>query len=157
MRLASWVRKVESLKSIILKDALLFCKLRALPLHSTSKEVRNAQLTTCYYLHIRWTFSDVYCHLINDSLIDAAIAHPHRTHEDYQIGVICALATEKAAIVAMLDETHPKLKKEDGDENEYTLGRIGVHNIVIACLLASLIGNSPAAIITKDMRRSFLI
>jgi hypothetical protein len=39
------------------------------------------------------------------------MADPPRTHEDYQIGVICALATEKAAIVAMMDETHPKLKK----------------------------------------------
>jgi len=62
-------------------------------------------------------------------------AHPTRTHEDYQIGVICALSTEKAAIVAMLDETHPKSKKENGDDNEYTLGRIGVHNVVIASQL----------------------
>jgi nucleoside phosphorylase len=96
---------------------------------------------------------------MNDSLVDAvaAMAHPSRTHEDYQIGVICALATEKAAMVAMLDETHPKLKKEYGDENEYTLGRIGVHNVIIACLLAGLIGNGPAAIVANNMRRSFPI
>ena len=85
------------------------------------------------------------------------MAHPSRTHEDYQIGVICALATEKAAMVAMLDETHPKLKKEKGDENEYTLGRIGVHDIVIACLPAGKTGNGPAAIVAKDMQRSFPI
>jgi len=60
-------------------------------------------------------------------------------------------------MVAMLDETHPKLKKEIGDENEYTLGRIGVHNIVIACLPAGLIGNGPAAIVANNMRRSFPI
>jgi hypothetical protein len=60
-------------------------------------------------------------------------------------------------MVAMLDETHPKLKKENGDDNEYTLGRLGVHNIVITCLLAGLIGNGPATIIANNMRRSFLI
>ena len=74
-------------------------------------------------------------------------AHPPRTHEDYQIGVICALATEKAAMVAILDDPHPKSKKENGDDNEYTLGRIGVHNIVIACLRAGSMGNGPAAIV----------
>jgi nucleoside phosphorylase len=94
---------------------------------------------------------------MSDSLVDIAMAHPLRTYEDYQIGVICALATEKAAMVAMLDENHPKLKKENGDMNEYTLGRIGVHNIVIACLPAGLIGNSPAATVAKDMLRSFPI
>lgn len=57
----------------------------------------------------------------------------------------------------MLDETHPKLKKEDSDENEYTLGRIGVHKVVIACLPAGLIGNGPAAIVANNMRRSFPI
>jgi nucleoside phosphorylase len=60
-------------------------------------------------------------------------------------------------MVAMLDESHPKLKKEKGDENEYTLGRIGVHNVVIACLPAGFKGNGPAAIVAKDMQRSFPI
>ena len=94
---------------------------------------------------------------MSDSLVASAMAHPPRTHEDYQIGIICALAAEKAAMVAMLDETHPKLKKQNGDENEYTLGRIGVHNVVIACLPAGLIGNSPAAIVANNLRRSFPI
>lgn len=85
------------------------------------------------------------------------MAHPPRKHEDYQIGIICALATEKAAAVAMLDESYPRLKKENGDENESALGRIGVHNVVIACLPAGLMGNGPAAIVTSNMRRSFPI
>jgi hypothetical protein len=42
-------------------------------------------------------------------------------------------------MVMMLDETHTRLTKEKGDENEYTLGRIGVHNVVIACLPAGLL------------------
>ena len=85
------------------------------------------------------------------------MAQPLRTHEDYQIGIICALAIEKAAVVAMLDESHPRLKKENGDENDYTLGRIGVHNVVIACLPAGLMGNGPAAIVAVNMQRSFPI
>lgn len=85
------------------------------------------------------------------------MAHPSRTYEDYQIGIICALATEEAAMVAMLDETHPKLKRRNGDQNIYTLGRIGVHNLVIACLPAGLTGNGPAAIVSTNMQRSFPI
>ena len=71
--------------------------------------------------------------------------------------IICALAIEKAAVVAMLDEIHPKLKEVNGDENEYTFGRIGSHNVVVACLPAGLMGNSPAAIVANNMQRSFPI
>jgi hypothetical protein len=41
----------------------------------------------------------------------------------------------------MLDEEHPRLQKKDHDVNDYTLGRIGVHNVAIACLPAGLLGN----------------
>jgi undecaprenyl pyrophosphate phosphatase UppP len=87
----------------------------------------------------------------------ASIGLDSRTHVDYQIGIICALVTEKAAMVAILDETHSKLKKQYSNKNEYTLGRIRVHNVVIACLPAGLIGNSPAAIIANNIQRSFPI
>lgn len=87
----------------------------------------------------------------------ASEIHSLRTHNDYQIGIISALATEKAAMVAMLDETHPKLRKKEGDENEYTLGKIGDHNVVIACLPAGVMGNGPAVAVAKDMRRTFPI
>jgi hypothetical protein len=88
---------------------------------------------------------------MSDRLVDAAKAYPPQTHEDYQIGIICALATEKAAVVAMLDETYPRLKKEKGDENEYTLGRIGIYNVVVACLPAGLMGNGPATIVANNI------
>jgi nucleoside phosphorylase len=67
------------------------------------------------------------------------------------------LALEKAAVKAMLDEEHPKLKRKEHDVNDYILGRIGVHNVTIACLPAGLLGNGPAAIVAEDMKRSFLI
>lgn len=80
-----------------------------------------------------------------------------RTHEDYQIGIICALALEKAAVEAMLDEEHPRLRKKEHDVNDYTLGRVGVHNVVIACLPAGSLGNGPAATVANNMQHSFPI
>jgi nucleoside phosphorylase len=77
--------------------------------------------------------------------------------EDYQIGIICALYTEAAAMIAMLDETHPSLPPQNDDTNDYTFGRIGVHNLVIACLPAGLMGNTPATTVAINMKRSFPI
>jgi nucleoside phosphorylase len=85
------------------------------------------------------------------------MAAPSRTHQDYQIGIICALALEKAAVEAILDEKHPRLKRKEHDENDYTLGEIGDHNVAIACLPAGLLGIGAAAAVAKDMRRSFPI
>jgi nucleoside phosphorylase len=78
-------------------------------------------------------------------------------HNDYTIGVVCALPLEKAAVVAMLDEEHDALTPIEGDENSYTLGRIGVHNIVVACLPAGMTGNNSAATVANDMKRSYQI
>lgn len=78
-----------------------------------------------------------------------------RKKEEYQIGIICALATEKAAMVAMLDETHTKLPKDKTDPNDYTFGQIGVHDVVVACLPAGSMGIGPAAIVANNMKRSF--
>jgi nucleoside phosphorylase len=77
--------------------------------------------------------------------------------EDYQIGIICALHTEAAAMIAMLDESHPTLSPQNDDPNDYTLGRIGIHNLVIACLPAGIIGNTPATTVASNMKRSFPI
>jgi nucleoside phosphorylase len=57
----------------------------------------------------------------------------------------------------MLDEKHDRLPNLKGDGNSYTLGRIGIHNVVVACLPASMTGNNSAATVAKDMQRSFPI
>jgi nucleoside phosphorylase len=67
------------------------------------------------------------------------------------------LATEKAAFEAMLDEKHARLPNIKGDGNSYTLGRIGIHNIVVACLPAGMTGNNSVATVAKDMQHSFPI
>ncbi|TKA72754.1 hypothetical protein B0A49_04593 [Cryomyces minteri] len=85
------------------------------------------------------------------------MSQPRRTRQDYTIGVICALATEKAAVEVMLDEEHPCLDKIEGDDNDYTFGSIGFHNIAVACLPDGKTGNNSAATVAKDMLRSFPI
>jgi nucleoside phosphorylase len=81
---------------------------------------------------------------------------PSLTHDDYTVGWICALPdTELVVARAMLDEEHPMLLADPGDTNAYSLGRIGSHNVVIACLPAEKTGTVSAAIVAKDMLRSF--
>ena len=77
--------------------------------------------------------------------------------EQYQIRIICALHTEAAAVIAMLDERYPKLASQKDDLNDYSFGRIGVHNLVIACLPAGVMGNTPATTVASNMKRSFPI
>ncbi|KAF4770862.1 hypothetical protein HAV15_013230 [Penicillium sp. str.  len=79
------------------------------------------------------------------------------SHSDYTVGWICALPqTELVAAGAMLDDEHPVLPAPDpNDINSYLLGRIGDHNVVIACLPAEQTGKVPAATVAKDMVRSF--
>lgn len=78
-------------------------------------------------------------------------------HGDYTVGWICALPeTELVAAGAMLDEEHPVLPAADPqDMNSYLLGKIGDHNVVIACLPAETTGKVSAATVAKDMLRSF--
>ncbi len=77
------------------------------------------------------------------------------THDHYVVGWICALPIEMAAAAAMLDETHDSLKSDPSDGNVYTLGRIGQHNIVIACLPTDGYGTTNAATVANNMSWSF--
>jgi nucleoside phosphorylase len=77
-------------------------------------------------------------------------------NEDYTVGWICALPLEAASATAMLDEIHEKPRKRlSNDHNVYTLGCIGEHNIVIACLPAGVYGTNPAAMVATQMLSSF--
>lgn len=82
-------------------------------------------------------------------------AVPALSHEDYTVGWVCALPVELTAAMAMLDEEHPVLPQNPQDDNVYTLGRIGEHNVVIACFPAGRTGCSPAATVAAYMRYSF--
>ncbi|KAF7590220.1 hypothetical protein BBP40_003151 [Aspergillus hancockii] len=77
------------------------------------------------------------------------------SHEQYTVGWICALPLEMAAAIAMLDETHEDLPVNPNDNNAYTLGRIGKHNLVIACLPSGQYGTTSATAVAVQLLSSF--
>ncbi|PNP85039.1 hypothetical protein FNYG_01564 [Fusarium nygamai] len=78
-----------------------------------------------------------------------------RTHDDYHVGWVCALPTEQTAAIAMLDHRHEGLPKPPNDNNTYTLGSVGKHSVVIACLPKGKIGNVSAATVATNMISTF--
>ena len=74
---------------------------------------------------------------------------------DYSVGWICAISIELAAVLAILDETHPQLDVTGTDTNIYTFGRIGRHNVVISCLPEGRYGITRAGIVAAHMRSTF--
>ncbi|KAL3705406.1 hypothetical protein TMatcc_009078 [Talaromyces marneffei ATCC 18224] len=73
------------------------------------------------------------------------MAPPTRSHKEYLVAWICALPLEMAAAKAMLDETHSPLSQPPADHNTYTLGSMGDHAVVIACLPYGVYGTTSAA------------
>lgn len=87
------------------------------------------------------------------ALANPKVAQTKYTHDDYTIAWICALPLEMAAAEAMLESFHPQLPLQPGDTNHYTLGHIGPHNIVIACLPEY--GMTPAAVLATHLLYTF--
>ncbi|KAL4975559.1 hypothetical protein BDW66DRAFT_66337 [Aspergillus desertorum] len=77
------------------------------------------------------------------------------SHQDYTVGWICALSKELAAAQALLDELHPPLPHDPSDLNNYTLGCMGAHNVVMACLPSGVMGTVSAARVASNMRSTF--
>jgi nucleoside phosphorylase len=75
--------------------------------------------------------------------------------ENYTVGWVCALPKELTAASAMFDEEHEDLPLPSTDYNTYYLGRIGVHNVVIAGLPKGEIGNNSAATVATRMVSTF--
>lgn len=76
--------------------------------------------------------------------------------EDYAVGWICAISTEYVAAQAFLDEKHGTPSSVSRhDNNNYTLGRIGEHSVVIAVLPDGEYGIASAASVARDMLHSF--
>ncbi|EPS39694.1 hypothetical protein H072_6511 [Dactylellina haptotyla CBS 200.50] len=78
-------------------------------------------------------------------------------HKDYYVGWVCALPKEHVAATAMLDERHTILPKPPNshDDNTYTLGSMGNHNVVIACLPKGKTGTVSAAGVAVHMVTTF--
>jgi len=77
-------------------------------------------------------------------------------NNNYTVGWICAITTELVAAQAFLDEKHegPEYISRN-DDNNYTLGKIGKHNVVIAVLPDGEYGIASAASVARDMQHSF--
>ncbi|KAF5120440.1 Ankyrin repeat, PH and SEC7 domain containing protein secG [Metarhizium anisopliae] len=74
----------------------------------------------------------------------------------YTAGWICAIATEYVAAIECLDEEHGRPQYlAPQDNNDYTLGRVGSHNVVIAVLPYGEYGTASAASVATSMMHSF--
>ncbi|KAF4341757.1 purine and uridine phosphorylase [Fusarium beomiforme] len=75
---------------------------------------------------------------------------------DYTVGWICAITTEYVAAQAFLDIKHQGPESlSPHDNNDYVLGEIGKHNVVIAVLPDGEYGIASAASVARDMLHSF--
>ncbi|XP_044723873.1 ankyrin repeats (3 copies) domain-containing protein [Hirsutella rhossiliensis] len=77
------------------------------------------------------------------------------SHNSYTVGWICALPKEQTAATVMLDHVHPELPNPPNDANIYTLGSIGAHDVVIACLPKGKYGTISAATVATRMVDTF--
>jgi nucleoside phosphorylase len=76
--------------------------------------------------------------------------------KDYTVGWISAISTEYVAAQTFLDKKHEWLEYvSTNDNNDYTLGKIGKHNVVIAVLPDGEYGLATAAGVARDMVHSF--
>jgi nucleoside phosphorylase len=71
------------------------------------------------------------------------------------VGWVCALAVELAAAQEMLDEEDETPQISTHETNTYTCGRLGEHNVVIACLPEGQMGTNSAAAVAVQMMSAF--
>jgi len=76
--------------------------------------------------------------------------------KDYTVGWICAVNTEYVAAQAFLDKEHARPEElSPNDNNDYILGELGGHKVVIAVLPDGEYGISSAASVAREMLHSF--
>ncbi|KAJ4855925.1 ankyrin repeats (3 copies) domain-containing protein [Trichoderma breve] len=79
-----------------------------------------------------------------------------KPNAEYTVGWICAATTEYVAARAILDEKHAGPEKvSQANQSDFTLGRIGKHNVVIATLPTGEYGTASAATVAADMSHNF--
>ncbi|KAB8217056.1 purine and uridine phosphorylase [Aspergillus novoparasiticus] len=78
------------------------------------------------------------------------------THEDYEVGIVCALWKELLAVRALFDLPHPDLgEKDENDPNSYCLGRMKGFNVVAAGLPDDDYGMNSATNVASHLIRTF--
>jgi nucleoside phosphorylase len=80
-----------------------------------------------------------------------------QSRDEFEIGIICALPLEVDAVEALFDEHYDELgqiyRKQAGDANTYTTGRISGHHVVLAYMPG--MGNRSSASVALGLRISF--
>jgi hypothetical protein len=72
--------------------------------------------------------------------------------KNYTVGWICPITTEFVAAQAFLEEQHEGPKEgAPNDNNNYALGKIGSHNVVVAVLPDGEYGTTSTAAVARDM------
>ena len=74
-------------------------------------------------------------------------------HHSYHVGWICAVETEYVVACELLDKEHATAYHDE--HNQYTCGRMGSHNVVLACLPSGKYGIASATSVAQNMLRSF--
>lgn len=74
------------------------------------------------------------------------------SRDEYTVACICPMGVELAAVEAMLDEIHGSLLSSR-DQNTYTLGRMGAHNVVVVVMPE--IGTNMAATVATQLLNDF--
>lgn len=75
--------------------------------------------------------------------------------EDFAVGWICAITTEYVAAQAFLDEEYDEQLHFPNNRNDYVLGKIGKHNVVISVLPIGEYGTASAARVAEAMMHNF--
>ncbi|KAE8359627.1 hypothetical protein BDV27DRAFT_162459 [Aspergillus caelatus] len=87
--------------------------------------------------------------------LDDNSPRPRRSQSSYTVGWICAVVPEHVAATVFLDEEHERLENlSSNDNNTYKFGKIGEHNVVIG-VMPNASGTTSAALVARDMLRSF--
>jgi nucleoside phosphorylase len=80
---------------------------------------------------------------------------PSLEHKDYTIGWICGQGLETTTARAVLDEEYEDLPQSSSDTNDYILGRIGGHNVVVVGLPPEEPWTTSAAVAVTQMSFTF--
>ncbi|OAP56539.1 hypothetical protein AYL99_09718 [Fonsecaea erecta] len=80
------------------------------------------------------------------------------SRDDYAIGWVCALPIEVAAAKAALDRVHDNLPldRNSDDKNNYILGSLQGHNVVVAYPNSRLCGKTSVADVATQLHASYI-
>lgn len=93
---------------------------------------------------------------LNSEGVLSTAAQKSLTNDDYTVGWISAITTEYVAAQSFLDAKHDRPEYvAPNDSNDYTLSRIGKHNVVIAVLPKGEYGIASASTVATQMLHSF--